>query len=221
MLRFAEKPDAVFQAILREGLSFAGDIISDMRSDPDPNGALSKETFVESFPAAGKVFPPRLAVETLRDMLQRLDRPEIYYLNDYHYLLLYDVLNFLSEIHNDGVSMARNKGERKEASFVDPFFIEKIDFDKIIELFFFDIDFLTSPEVMLNIPSWFKQTYNPEVFALSQGLLPHPEELALNIDTIEDPFMYKITTPRYFGPKSKVYPDYDYFETMRGIGCRP
>ncbi len=215
MLRFAKKPDAVFQAILREGMSFASDIISDMRSDPDPNGALSKETFVESFPAAGKVFPPRLAVLTLRNLLRCLDRPEIYYLNDYHYLLLYDVLNFLSEIHNDRVSMAKDKGERKEASFVDPFFIAQIDFDQIVELYFYDIDFLTSPEVMLNIPTWFKQTYNPEAFALSQGMLPHPEELALNIDTIEDPRYYKVTSPRYFGPRSKVYPDLEYHEKKR------
>jgi len=155
-----------------------------MRSDSGPDGDLSREDFTDSFPAAGKVFPPRSAVETLRNLLRCLDRPEIYYLNDYHYLLLFDVLNFLSQIHNDGVSMARNKRERKEVSFVDPFFIEKIDFDEIVELYFFDIDFLTSPEVMLNIPAWFKQTYNPEAFALSQGLLPHPEELALNIDTI-------------------------------------
>ena len=217
MLRFANAPDAVFQAILREGLSFAGDIISDMRSDPDPNGALSKETFIESFPAAGRVFPPRLAVLTLRDMLLRLDRPEIYYLNDYHYLLLFDVLNFFTEIHNDGVSMERNKRGRKEASFVDPFFIETIDFDKIVDLYFFDTDFLTSPEVMLNLPSWFKESYNPEAFALSQGMLPHPEELALKVDTIEDPRYYKVTPPRYFGPRSKAYPDYAYFKKTGGF----
>ena len=224
MLRFANAPDAVFQAILREGLSFASDIISDMRSDPDPNGALSKETFVESFPAAGKVFPPRLAVETMRDLLRCLDRPEIYYLNDYHYLLLFDVLKFFTEIHNDGVSLARNKRDRKEASFVDPFFIERIDFDEIVDLYFFDIDFLTSPDVMLNLPSWFKETYNPEAFALSQGLLPHPEELALNIDTLEDPLYYKVTPPRYFGPRSKVYPDFEYYEKKRltgGFGVSP
>ncbi len=108
--------------------------------------------------------------------------------------------------------MARNKKDGKEASFVDPFSIEKIDFDEIVELYFFDIDFLTSPEVMLNLPSWFKQTYNPEAFALSQGLLPHPEELALKVDTIEDPLVYKVTSPRYFGPESKVYPDFEFYE---------
>ncbi len=183
-----------------------------MRSESDPDGALSREDFANFFPAAGKVFPPRLAVETLRNLLRCLDRPEIYYLNDYHYLLLFDVLNFLSEIHNDRVSMARNERDRKEALFVDPFFIEKIDFDQIVELYFFDIDFLTSPEVMLNIPTWFKQTYNPEAFALSQGMLPHPEELSLKVDTIEDPLEYKIAPPKYLGPESKVYPDYGYYE---------
>lgn len=212
MLRFQRAPDAVFQAILRDGLSYAINFISDMRSESDPDGALSREDFTNVFPAAGKVFPPALAAETLRDLFTCLDRPEIYYLNDYHYLLLYDVLNSLSEIHNDRVSMARNKKDGKEASFVDPFSIEKIDFDEIVELYFFDIDFLTSPEVMLNLPSWFKQTYNPEAFALSQGLLPHPEELALKVDTIEDPLVYKVTSPRYFGPESKVYPDFEFYE---------
>ena len=219
MLRFAKAPDAVFQAILRDGLSYAIDFISDMRAESDPDGSISREDFANFFPAAGKVFPPRLAAETLRNLFKCLDRPEIYYLNDYHYLLLYDVLDFLSEIHNDHVSMARNKRDRKEASFVDPFFIEQIHFDEIVELYFFDIDFLTSSEVMLNIPSWFKQTYNPEAFALSQGLLPHPEELALNIDTTEDPLLYKVTSPRYFGLKSKVYPDFDYYEKTGCFGC--
>ncbi len=220
MLRFQRAPDAVFQAILRDGLSYAIDFISDMRAESEHDESLSREDFANCFPAAGKVFPPRLAAETLRDLFKCLDRPGIYYLNDYHYLLLYDVLDFLSEVHNDRVSMARNKGERKEASFVDPFYIENIDFDEIVELYFFDIDFLTSPDVMLNMPSWFKQTYNPEAFALSQGLLPHPEELALKVDTIEDPFLYKITAPRYFGPKSKIYPDCDYFEKNKGSDCR-
>ncbi len=212
MLRFAKAPDAVFQAILRDGLSYAIDLISDMRSESDHDGVRSMEDFANFFPAAGKVFPPALAAETLRDLFKCLDRPELYYLNDYHYLLLYDVLDFLAEVHNDRVAMARNKRDRKEASFVDPFFIEQIDFDEIVELYFFDIDFLTSPEVMLNLPSWFKETYNPEAFALSQGLLPHPEELALKVDTIEDLLAYKITSPRYFGPESKVYPDFEFYE---------
>ena len=97
--------------------------------------------------------------------------------------------------------------------------VANIDFEEIVALYFFDIDFLTPPDVMLNIPSWFKETYNPETFALSQGMLPHPEELALNIDTIEDPLEYKVTAPRYFGPKSKMYPDCDYFERSTGSDC--
>lgn len=65
---------------------------------------------------------------------------------------------------------------------------------------------------MLNLPAWFKEAYNPEAFALSQGLLPHPEELALKIDTMEDPLPCRVTSSKYFGPGSKVYPDYDYYE---------
>jgi len=42
--------------------------------------------------------------------------------------------------------------------------------------------------------------------------MPHPEELELKLDRIEDPSQYKVYASEYFGPASKVYPDHDYYE---------
>jgi len=83
--------------------------------------------------------------------------------------------------------------------------------DGLLELYFFDIDFLTDAETMLNIPDWFRSTYSSETFGLSQGMLPHAEELELKVDISEDTGLYRVTQSDYLGPKSNVYPDFDYY----------
>ena len=211
MLRFQRPPDAVFQAILRESLDCSIGFIEVLMDKNEYDEALASEDMDVVYPALAKVFTPSLALDTLQNLKRRLDRPEIYQLNDYHYRLLFDVMAYFSEIHNGMVAMSGSREERKEMSFVDPFYIESIDIDGIVELYFFDIDFMTDAETMLNIPDWFRDTYSPEAFGLSQGMLPHAEELELNVDASEDMGLYKVTKSDCFGPKSKVYPDFDYY----------
>lgn len=211
MLRFQRPPDIVFQAILRDSMSYSIDFINDLIEDNQFDESRAREDMKGFYPAMVKIFTPSLARTTLINLRKRLDRPEIYHLNDYHYLLLYDVMDFYADIHNDMAGISKSRKDRKEASFVDPFYIETIDMEGIVELYFFDIDFLTDAETMLNIPDWFKSTFSPEAFGLSQGLLPHAEELELKVDTGEDASSYKVTRSDYFDLKSKVYPDYDYY----------
>lgn len=47
--------------------------------------ALVREDMEAVYPALAKVFTPSLALATLQNLKRRLDRPEIYQLNDYHY----------------------------------------------------------------------------------------------------------------------------------------
>jgi hypothetical protein len=211
MLRFQRPPDVVFQAILRDSMSYSIDFIKDLIDDNDFDESRAREDMKGFYPAMVKAFTPSLARTTLLNLRRRLDRPEIYYLNDYHYLILYDVMDFYADIRNDMVAISKGKKDRKEASFVDPFYIETIDMDGIVELYFFDIDFLTDAETMLNIPDWFRRTFSPETFGLSQGMLPHAEELELVINVTENTGLYKVTQSDYFGPKSKVYPDFDHY----------
>lgn len=211
MLRFQRPPDVVFQAILRDSMSYSIDFIKALIDNNEYDELRAREDMKADYPAMAKVFTPSLARTTLVNLSRCLDRPEVYSLNNYHYLLLFDVMAYYSDIHNDMVAISENKKDRKEACFVDPFYIESIDVDGLLELYFFDIDFLTDAETMLNIPDWFRQTYSPETFGLSQGLLPHAEELELKIDASEDTGLYKVTQSDYFGRKSKVYPDFDYY----------
>ncbi len=209
MLRFQRPPDVVFQAILRDSIDYSTDFIGVLIENNEYDESRAREDMKADYPAMAKVFTPSLARTTLLNLRKRLDRPEIYFLNNYHCLLLFDVMAYYADIHNDMVALSNSREERKEASFVDPFHIESIDADGLLELYFFDIDFLTDAETMLNIPDWFRRTYEPETFGLSQGMLPHAEELELKIDTDEDKGLYKVTQSDYFGQKSKVYPDFD------------
>ena len=218
MLRFENPPDTVFQAILRNSLDFVVDDIAAMPDLHQNDEFLIKEDFNNTYQLMAKVFTPRLALATLKRLRDCLDRPEIYYLNDYHYLLLYEALECYVVIHNDAMAISRTKKDRRETSFVDPFYIEYIDFEDVVDLFFFDIDFLTPAEAILNMPPEIKQSFNPEAFAISQGMMPHPEELELKLDRIEDPDLYKISASLYFGPASNAYPDHDYYEANHQDG---
>jgi hypothetical protein len=212
MLQFQRPPDVLFQAILRDSMSYSIDLIKDLIENNQYDEARAREEMKGFCPAVAKVFPPSLARTTLLNLRGCLDRPELYYLNNYHYLLLYDVMDFYADIHNDIVAESKSKKERKESSFVDPFYVETIDMDGIVELYFYDIDFLTDAETMLNIPAWFRKTFSPETFGLSQGMLPHAEELELKMASSEDIGVYKVTHSEYFGPGSKVYPDFAYYD---------
>lgn len=216
MLRFEKPPDVVFQAILRDSFNFTIDLLDDLIGDNDGIGADARKDMKGFIADAAKVFPPALAKTTLINLRNHLDRPEVYYLNDYHYLLIYDVLSLFADIHNDMVAESKTGKDKKEAAFVDPFYIEYIDFNEIIELYFYDIDFLFGPDVLLNLSEKERAAFafNDELFALSQGLLPHPEELKLKVHNNEDPDYYKIGLSNYFGPNSKMYPDYDYYYTL-------
>jgi len=211
MLRFQRPPDVVFQAILRDSMDFSIDFIRVLIENNEYDESRAREDMKADCPAMAKVFTPSLARTTLLKLRKCLDRPEIYSLNNYHYLLLFDAIAYYADIHNGMVEMSENEEERKEASFVDPFYIESIDIEGLLELYFFDTDFLTDAETMLNIPDWFRASYSPETFGLSLGMLPHDEELELKIDAGEDTGLYKVTQSDCLGPKSKVYPDFDYY----------
>jgi len=216
MLLFQRPPDVMFQAILRESIDCSIGFIEVLMDKNEYDEARVREDMEAVYPALAKVFTPSLALATLQNLRRRLDRPEIYQLNDYHYRLLFDVMAYFSEIHNGMVEMSESWEEKKEMSFVDPFYVESIDIDGIVGLYFFDIDFMADAETMLNLPDWFRDSYEPETFGLSQGMLPHAEELELKVDTSEDPALYKVTASDCFGPKSKVYPDLDhYFDRHR------
>ena len=208
MLRFQETPDRIFIEILKASMEIVIDQITELIGYSG-NPKEAKNELIGILPLAAKVFCPEVALKTLRDMLEKLLRPELYYLNDYHYLLIYDTLQLYSGLHNDMVRISKSKNEKKAAAMIGPYHIEKIDFDRLETLYFYDTDFLFDPEVMLNLGEEERKgmAFNPETFAITQGLAPHPEELALKEVTDEPYEVPEIS--QYFGPNSRCYPDED------------
>lgn len=201
MLRFAKNPDDVFTAILEESLQF---IMDEIKASIEVNDL---EDYATILVFSHNIFSPKLALDTLERLLECHRKPELYDLNDYHYLLIYDSLYFLSTIHNDAVKDAKTKKARIEASTIGPFKIEEIDFDAIVDHYFWDTDFLlTSKDLFdLGMEKRKEMGISKEALAISQGLMPHAEELELKIC---DPEPQEIRKSEYFGPGSKKYPDY-------------
>ncbi|UCH81428.1 MAG: hypothetical protein JSW20_02135 [Nitrospiraceae bacterium] len=208
MLRFQTPPDKVFTAILKDSLELIIDEINDAI-------AFSKDTeeFIEQLnsllPNASRVFNPKTTISTIKEMLACLEKPQLYYLNDYHYLLLYDTLSNLCDLHNDAVNDTETQEDRIEASQIGDYNIEELLFDEIVDIYFFDTDFLTDPDDMVNlgVEGRKNMAFNEETFAITQGLAPHPEELKLRVHKGEETTVIDISP--YFGSQSKVYPDFD------------
>ena len=206
MLRFQHTPDKIFIEILKAGMEIVIDEITAL-INYSANPKEAKSGLRAILPLAARVFSPEVALKTLREMLEKLLRPELYYLNDYHYLLIYDTLLLYSELHNDMVRISKSKTEKNAAAMIGPYRIEIIDFDRIETLYFYDTDFLFDPEVMLNLGEEEKKlmSFRPETFAITQGLAPHPEELVLKEVTDETYEVPEIS--EHFGPGSTCYPD--------------
>lgn len=207
MLRFQQTPDKVFIEILMRSLDFVIDSIREELDRRNGTASAAGEYLASLLPLAMRVFSPEAAFVAFTDMRDKLQRPELYYLNDYHYLLLYDALELFSTIHNDAVDACETADEKRDAAMIGEYSIEKIDFDLLVELFFYDTDFLLDPEHLDAMTAEQKKCLdlNPETYSLTHGLAPHPEELVLKV--IDDEPYEVPELSRYFGPDSVVYPD--------------
>ena len=148
MLRFQIPPDKIFMAILEGSITLTIDQIRENKFISQDKEVVN-EDFESLLPIAGKVFNYETALKTLKRMLICHKRPGLYSLNDFHYLLLYDALQQFCEIHNDMVIDAYSENEKKRMSKIGAFYIEEIDFDDLIGIYFYDIDFLIDADTIL------------------------------------------------------------------------
>ena len=158
-------------------------------------------------PNAGRSFNSETALKTLKKMLQCHKGPGFYHLNNYHYLLLYDTLESFCEIHNDLVRTAPNDREKNKASRIAGVHVERISFDDLTAMYFYDTDFLLDADTVINLGLDKRKLLgiHEETFGISQGLAPHPEELRIRKGKEEIPELR--VTSRFWGPDSRVYPD--------------
>jgi hypothetical protein len=169
MLRFAMPPDRVFSAILHAALEFTRDTLADLAGE-------AEDYWGAQYPNAARCLPADTAA-TLLDQLAAASRDApLYQLTDYHWLLLYDCLRVYCDIHNDDV---------KEASQgllpVGPYEVGAIDFNQVVDLYFWDTDFLMDPATLAALGPEGRESLDisDEVFGIAHRLSPHPEELTI------------------------------------------
>jgi hypothetical protein len=80
----------------------------------------------------------------------------------------------------------------------------------MVDIYFYDIDFLLNPEDAFNLGMEGRKSMDVSevTFHITQGLAPHPEELELKEYDGEKPI--ESDSSLYFGNTSKVYPDFNY-----------
>ena len=169
MLRFSMQPDRVFRAILHAALEVTRDTLADLADEDE-------DYWVAQYPNAARCLTAEVAVPLLDQLLAASQDAQLYQLTDYHWLLLYDCLRVYCDIHNDDVQ------EVSQCVLpVGPYQVGPIDFDLVVDLYFWDTDFLLDPTSLAALGPDGRESMgvSDEVFGIAHRLSPHPEELKI------------------------------------------
>jgi hypothetical protein len=133
MLYFARKPDLVFTAILHTALESEGESIK---------GSINNDLdlWEACYPESSRYFNAATCLDVLTQLFCASRDPLVYCPTDYHWLLLYEVLQNFCVIHND-LAPSAPKGWRPVGEFK----LSEIDFDALVAVYFWDTDFLIAP----------------------------------------------------------------------------
>ena len=198
MIYFARKPDRMFSLILHEALEEASDNLREIIGPED------KVLWQMTYPFCSRCFSAKATAAVVNQLLAFSKEPDPYRITDYHYLLLFDCLrnycdqfNMVAEEEPEGVLAL---GEYK---------IAEIDFEGIVEVFFWDTDFAYSPELIEGIGENVRKAMGmtEQVFGIAEGWEPHSEELLVErLDRAD----WDVSDPNeLFRRGSTRYPDMD------------
>ena len=177
MIVFQEDPDPIFVAIVHEALKFVRDVqLVCYRKDYRPTRRERQEldeSYGDLFPELARSFSrPRLVRMIQRLLRASRDEQRWYRLTDYHWLVLYSCLQAYCDLHNDEATGTGGK--------VGPYEIERIDFNAVVDRFFFDTDFLMGPLLLQaeeQAPGQLHSTR--EAWKIAAGLKPEAKDLRL------------------------------------------
>lgn len=170
MIRFSSTPDECFQGIVTEAIEFFTDEFKNWDDEPD-------EIMDSHIEQVREIFDAPTLLMTLEKLLEAHQAPGLYMPTDYHFLVLYDVLELTIELHNDLVE------EEDSPQEIGGKLLGTIDFDWIADYYFWDLDFLSSPQDMNNLSSDAKATmgFSKETFGVVNRMAPHPDELEMKL----------------------------------------
>ena len=131
MIYFQTKPDAVFEAILKEAFTSEASEIRLLSDD----GAI--DSWEGLYPETSQCLCPYTTVRVLAQLLAAMNDSQVYRLNDLHWLVLYETFKNFCATHNDLLDDF-NQHTRPIGDYQ----IGKVDGEALIKIYFWDTDFL-------------------------------------------------------------------------------
>ena len=164
MIRFAVKPDKIFSELLACAIT---DIAENYLSFGDPRD--QEDWLCAAMPRGARFFTAPQAREQLLAIHKVHQDDRLYDLTKYHWLLLYECLETFVQGFNEqpGGRLGKTCG------------IHRIDFSKIVQLFFWDTTFLSDHLAKMSRDASRTMLIWPESMGLSAGFRTHPDELTL------------------------------------------
>ena len=191
MLRFATKPDRIFVILLGQAIE---ETIGYLELDDDATD--QQDSLVNMMPRSAKLFDARTVMTQLANLKTAFDQASLYQPTDYHWLLLYETLDAYCTVFN----------ELPHGPLAEEYGIERLDFDALIDLFFWDTDFLDAHLPLIPLEARQQLDISPETFGLTAGMKPHPDELRLKLCDAELVKTFDGEQCVTFLPGSKDYP---------------
>jgi hypothetical protein len=185
MLKFDNKPDKIFQAIVTGALEIA---LDNLKQGFDIYTDLSEQ------------FGRDLLEKMFAELLEAHESERLYSLNGYHLFVLYTVVQGFVELKNDDYSLL------KTPHIFNGVKVKEMDFDAMADHYFEDLDFLFNPEFYNHLSAEEK-----ERFAFSEGLFGvinkmKPAEEEIDLKECRDPDFFSSEGLPYRNGKSYPFP---------------
>ena len=194
MIYFQTKPDAVFEAILKEAfISEASEI--QLLSD---DGAI--DSWEGLYPETSQRLCPYEAVRVLVQLSVAVNDSQIFRLTDLHWLVLYETLKNFCATHND---LLDDFDQRTRP--VGDYNLGEVDGEALVNIYFWDTDFLLCNRE----GTWGDRQANDPL--QRDGMEEDPGEQVAAIPALEpvsEPGWLVKEPQEYFRAGSVRYPDY-------------
>ena len=204
MLRFESNPDIIFTKILKEAFALMIDELTNDDYDYSEEELIGGGKLQYFMPDAKRNFTVETVIPVLHELAKYNSMAGLWELNDYHYLIIYDTLKYFCEIENDFA-----KEQNRQILSVKNYRIYELDFEELVEHYFWDTDFLLEEKHILDLTSDQKQQLDISdvLFGVVTGLMPHPKELRIKLSE-KGNFNPNLPDPLLFKTNSRRYPDF-------------
>ncbi len=193
MIYFQTKPDAVFEAILKEAFASEASEIQLLSDD----GAI--DSWEGLYPETSRRLCPYEAVRVLTQLSAAVNDSHVYRLTDLHWLVLYETLKNFCATHNDLLDDC-DQGTRSVGAYN----LGEVDGEALINIYFWDTDVLLHERGK----TWgdLHAEHHPQRKA--PGVHPFEQETILSaLEPVDEPGWIVRDPHEYFRAGSTRYPD--------------